>query len=80
MAHVLARAEAVPSTSVGLFTKAPKVGADGYERTSIRGYVDKGKVAKLLAEGWEIESATPVQIGGTSIKQSMFMLRRRATS
>lgn len=64
---------------MGLFKKAPKVGADGYERRSVRGYAHKGPVAKLLAEGWEIEQSTPVQVGGNTFgKQAIFLLKRRA--
>ena len=62
---------------MGLFTKAPKVSADGYERKAVNGYANKGKVARMLAEGWEIESFTPAQIAGTSLKQGLFLLKRR---
>lgn len=63
---------------MGLFTKkAPVVSADGYQRKALQGYADKGPVAKALAEGWEIESVSPVSLGGTSLKQSLFMLRRK---
>lgn len=63
---------------MGLFSKAPKVAADGYERQTVRGYVNKGKVAKMLADGWEIESSQQVQVGGSSLKQATFLLRRAA--
>lgn len=63
---------------MGLFSKKPSVAADGYERKTIRGYADKGPVAKLLAEGWEIESATPVTLKGTALKQMLFLLKRKA--
>lgn len=64
---------------MGIFTKAPKVAADGYERRTKKGYADKGPVAKMLAEGWEIESFTPAQVLGTSLKQGTFILRRKVT-
>lgn len=63
---------------MGLFSKAPKVGADGYQRQSVRGYADKGKVAKLLAEGWEIENVQQVEFGGNTLKQATFLLKRKA--
>lgn len=63
---------------MGLFTRGPKVAADGFERKSVRGYAHKGKVASMLAEGWEIEHSTAVQVGGNTWgKQMMFVLRRR---
>jgi hypothetical protein len=65
---------------MGLFSKAPKVGADGYERKAMRGYADKGPVAKLLAEGWEVESFTPSALVGTTLKQGTFLLKRKASS
>lgn len=65
---------------MGLFSKkAPAVDANGYERKTMRGYADKGPVAKALAEGWEIENMMPVIINGTTMpKQMMFMLKRKA--
>lgn len=63
---------------MSLFKKSPSVGADGYERKTVMGWVHKGKVAKMLTEGWEIERSQPIQIGGTSIDQERFTLKRRA--
>lgn len=65
---------------MGLFKKTPSVGADGYERKTVRGYADKGPVAKLLAEGWEIENVQQVQLGGTTLKQGTYLLRRKAAT
>lgn len=65
-------------TLVGLFTKRSNVAADGYERQSVRGYIDKGKVAKLLGEGWEIEHTQQVEVRGTTFKQAVFLLKRKA--
>ena len=62
---------------MGLFSKAPRVGADGYERKTMRGYADKGPVAKKLAEGWEIENTQSVQLLGTTFKQATYLLRRK---
>jgi hypothetical protein len=62
---------------MGLFKKAPAVGADGYERRTVRGYVDKGPVAKLLADGWEIDHVQQVQLGGNTLKQATFLLKRK---
>jgi hypothetical protein len=63
---------------MGLFTKKPNIGADGYQRRTAQGYAGKGPVAKLLADGWEIEQATPVTVRGTSLKQMVFLLKRKA--
>lgn len=63
---------------MGIFSRGPKVGADGYERKSVRGYVTRGPVAKALADGWEIESVTPVQLTGTTLKQAIYLLKRKA--
>lgn len=63
---------------MSLFKKAPKTGADGYQRKSVRGYADKGPVANMLAEGWEIESFTPFTVGGSTLKQGIFLLRKAA--
>lgn len=65
---------------MGFFKKAPKVGADGYERKTVRGYADKGPVAKMLAEGWEIENVQAVQLTGTTLKQGIYLLRRKAAT
>lgn len=55
------------------------MGKDGYQRQSVRGYADKGKVAKLLGDGWEIEHITPVQVKGTTFgKQGIYLLKRKA--
>jgi len=62
-----------------MFKKAPRVGADGYQRTTVRGYIDKGKVAKMLGDGWEIESIAPVQVGGNTLKQGIYLLKRKAS-
>jgi hypothetical protein len=63
---------------MGPFKKSPKVGADGYQRQVVQGYPDKGKVAKLLGEGWEIENVQQVQLGGTTLKQATYHLKRKA--
>lgn len=55
------------------------MGADGYQRTTVRGYIDKGKVAKMLGDGWEIESIAPVQVGGNTLKQGIYLLKRKAS-
>lgn len=62
---------------MGLFRRAAKVSADGYERKTVQGYADKGRVAKLLAEGWEIENVQQVQLGGTTMDQAKYLLRRK---
>jgi hypothetical protein len=62
---------------MGLFSRAPKVGADGYERKTVRGYADKGPVAKMLGEGWEIEHVQQVQLVGTTLKQGTYLLKRK---
>lgn len=64
---------------MGLFTKTPKVGADGYERKSVQGYAHKGPVAKLLAEGWEIEHAQNVMLGKVTMQQCHFLLKRKVS-
>lgn len=64
---------------MGLFKKTPRVGADGYERTVKQGYAHKGPVAKMLAEGWEIENIQQVQLAGTSLKQATYHLRRKVS-
>lgn len=64
---------------MGLFSRKPTVGADGYERRSLRGYADKGPVAKLLADGWEVENVQQVQVAGSTLKQATFLLRRKVT-
>lgn len=63
---------------MGLFSRKPVIGADGYERKVVQGYAHKGPVAKLLAEGWEIESTQQVQLGGNTLKQATYHLRRKA--
>ena len=63
---------------MALFGKKTMVSPDGYERKTVRGYADKGPVAKLLCEGWEIESATPVMVKGCTMKQMIFLLKRAA--
>lgn len=65
------------ASTMGLFKKSPKVGADGFERKTVQGYAHKGKVADALADGWEIERADPVLINGNSTKQSRFLLKRQ---
>lgn len=60
---------------MGLFKKAPKISPDGYEYKHETGYAHRGKVSDLLAEGWEIVSATPVP---NMIKLTAFVLRRKA--
>lgn len=62
---------------MGLFKRAPAVGTDGYERKTVRGYANKGPVAKMLADGWEIENVQQVQLGGTTLKQGTFLLKRK---
>jgi hypothetical protein len=47
-----------------------------YEYTTIQGYVNRGKVARFLRNGWVIESVTPVQLGGFTLKQSVYLLKR----
>lgn len=63
---------------MGLFSKAPKVSADGYERKTVQGKPNRGKVAKMLAEGWEIENSNPVLLKGNSTGISEYLLKRRA--
>lgn len=62
---------------MGLFKRTAHVGADGYERTVKQGYAHKGPVAKMLADGWEIEHAQQVQLKGTTLKQATYHLRRK---
>jgi hypothetical protein len=47
-----------------------------YEYTTVQGYVNRGKVARLLGKGWTIEGVTPIQLGGFTLKQSLFLLKR----
>lgn len=62
-----------------MFGRGKRVGADGYERTSQRGYVNKGAVARMLADGWEIESVIPVALRGTTFKQATYLLKRKVS-
>jgi len=60
---------------MGLFKKAPAASPDGYIYKHETGYAHRGKVAALLADGWEIVSTTPVP---NMIKLTAFVLRRKA--
>lgn len=49
-----------------------------WEYKTVQGYHGKGKVLAMLAEGWAIDSQTPVTIGGTTIGgQFVFVFKRR---
>jgi hypothetical protein len=46
---------------------------------TVQGYLDKprSEPARLVAQGWEVVSVTPVLLKGYSLKQSIYMLRKR---
>ena len=49
---------------------------NNYEYTTVRGYVNRGKVKRMLTDGWEVVSVTPVIVGGMSLTQAHYFLRR----
>jgi hypothetical protein len=50
-----------------------------YEYTNVQGYVDRGKVKRMIARGWEVVSVTPVILGDFTLKQSLYFMRRAKT-
>lgn len=64
---------------MSLFSRKPKElpPTQEWEYRSKVGYAEKGTVARLLAEGWEIHTATPVLIDGVTFGGQTFLLRRR---
>jgi hypothetical protein len=50
-----------------------------YEYTNVQGYVNRGKVKRMIARGWEVVSVTPVILGGFTLKQSLYFMRRAKT-
>ena len=62
---------------MGIFKRKPSISADGYERKIVNGYAHKGKVADMLAEGWEIENFTPASHKGTNFKMGNYLLKRK---
>jgi hypothetical protein len=51
-----------------------------YEYNTVQGYVNRGKVKRMLKNGWEVISVTPVIMGGFSLKQAHYFMRRRKTT
>lgn len=47
-----------------------------YEYATVTGYVNRGKVKRMLRNGWEIVTATPVTAGSVTLTQAHYFLRR----
>lgn len=60
--------------------KAVLTRVDGvdYQYVQVQGYLTRGKVKRLIGQGWETVNYTPVIVGGFSLKQGIYTLRRQA--
>ena len=47
-----------------------------YEYATVRGYVNRGKVKRMLNDGWTIVSVTPVIASGITLTQAMYFMRK----
>ena len=50
-----------------------------YDYTNVQGYVHKGKVKRMLGKGWEVVNVTPVVLGGFTLQQAHYFMRRAKT-
>jgi hypothetical protein len=57
-----------------------KVDGTEYHYGQAYGYLHKGKVKKLIEQGWESVNFTPAQVGGWSLKQGLYTLRRKVSA
>ena len=52
------------------------VDMSNYEYATVRGYANRGKVKRMLADGWEVVSVTPVIASGITLTQAHYFMRR----
>lgn len=57
-------------------TVTTRVDGVDYEYAQAQGHLTRGKVARLIGQGWEVVNYTPVIVGGITLRQGIYTLRR----
>jgi hypothetical protein len=47
-----------------------------YHYIQRQGYINRGSVKRLVENGWEVVNYTPVIVGGFTLRQGIYTLRR----
>jgi hypothetical protein len=47
-----------------------------YDYANVRGYMNRGKVKRMVKDGWEIVNVTPIILGGMTLRQAYYFMRK----